>query len=74
AVGGVPELVGDAAVLVPFADRRALGSAVRELLADPERRAALAAAGRAQARTWPDEAATVAQVLSIYDELTQRRS
>ncbi|MEV4561137.1 glycosyltransferase family 4 protein [Kitasatospora sp. NPDC049285] len=73
AVGGVPELVGDAAVLVPFADRRALGGAVRELLADPARRAKLADAGRAQSRTWPDEAATVAQVLSIYDELVQRR-
>ncbi|RAJ30598.1 glycosyltransferase involved in cell wall biosynthesis [Kitasatospora sp. SolWspMP-SS2h] len=73
AVGGVPELVGDAAVLVPFADPRALGAAVRDLLADPGRRAALCAAGRAQAATWPDEAATVAQVLSIYDELAQRR-
>nr|WNW42545.1 glycosyltransferase family 4 protein [Streptomyces sp. Li-HN-5-13] len=74
AVGGVPELVGDAAVLVPFADPRALGGAVRELLADPDRRAELAAAGRAQAATWPDEAATVAQVLSIYDELAQRQN
>ncbi|MFD8483791.1 glycosyltransferase family 4 protein [Kitasatospora sp. NPDC059673] len=73
AVGGVPELVGDAAVLVPFADPRALGGAVRELLADDKRCAELADAGRAQARTWPDEAATVAQVLSIYDELVQRR-
>ncbi|KIQ65906.1 glycosyltransferase [Kitasatospora griseola] len=74
AVGGVPELVGDAAVLVPFADPRALGGAVRELLGDEQRRAELAAAGRAQARTWPDEAATVAQVLSVYDELVQRQN
>ncbi|MGX4733085.1 glycosyltransferase family 4 protein [Kitasatospora griseola] len=74
AVGGVPELVGDAAVLVPFADPRALGGAVRELLGDERRRAELADAGRAQARTWPDEAATVAQVLSVYDELVQRQN
>ncbi|GGQ97344.1 glycosyltransferase family 4 protein [Kitasatospora griseola] len=74
AVGGVPELVGDAAVLVPFADPRALGGAVRELLGDEQRRAELVAAGRAQARTWPDEAATVAQVLSVYDELVQRQN
>ena len=74
AVGGVPELVGDAAVLVPFADPRALGGAVRELLGDEKRRAELADAGRVQARTWPDEAATVAQVLSIYDELVQRQN
>ncbi|WP_051969496.1 glycosyltransferase family 4 protein [Kitasatospora azatica] len=72
AVGGIPELVGDAAVLVPGGDPAALGRAVRELLADPERRAALVKAGPVQAETWPDEAATVAQVLSTYDELTNR--
>ncbi|MGW4896389.1 glycosyltransferase family 4 protein [Kitasatospora sp. NPDC004240] len=72
AVGGIPELVGDAAVLVPPGDPAALGAAVRELLADPARRDRLAAAGRQQAETWPDEAATVAQVLSTYDELVQR--
>ncbi|MFJ9777847.1 glycosyltransferase family 4 protein [Kitasatospora sp. NPDC101157] len=72
AVGGIPELVGDAAVLVPPGDPAALGRAVRELLADPARREQLVAAGRQQAETWPDEAATVAQVLSTYDELVQR--
>ncbi|MFC8450060.1 glycosyltransferase family 4 protein [Kitasatospora sp. NPDC057223] len=72
AVGGIPELVGDAAVLVPAGDAAALGAAVRELLADPGRRERLAEAGRQQAGTWPDEAATVAQVLSTYDELVQR--
>ena len=69
-VGGLPELVGDAAVLVPPGDRAALSDTVSTLLADPGRRAELAAAGPPQAATWPDEAATVAQVLSIYDELT----
>ncbi|MFE4977442.1 glycosyltransferase family 4 protein [Kitasatospora sp. NPDC056651] len=72
AVGGIPELVGDAAVLVPPGDPAALGRAVRALLTDPDRRERLAAAGRQQAETWPDEAATVAQVLSTYDELVQR--
>ncbi|MFE2111048.1 glycosyltransferase family 4 protein [Kitasatospora sp. NPDC059463] len=72
AVGGIPELVGDAAVLVPPGDAAALGRAARELLADPARRERLVAAGRQQAETWPDEAATVAQVLSTYDELVQR--
>ncbi|WP_354642870.1 glycosyltransferase family 4 protein [Kitasatospora camelliae] len=71
-VGGVPELVGDAAVLVPPGDAAALGTAVRDLLRNPARRAELAEAGRQQALTWPDEAATVAQVLSTYDELVQR--
>ncbi|WP_404960855.1 glycosyltransferase family 4 protein [Streptomyces sp. 147326] len=73
AVGGVPELVGEGAVLVPPGDAAALASAVTGLLADPERRDALAAAGRVQAATWPSEDDTVAQVLSVYDELMERR-
>ncbi|MFJ6757722.1 glycosyltransferase family 4 protein [Streptomyces sp. NPDC091273] len=73
AVGGVPELVGEGAVLVPPRDAAALASAVTGLLADPERRDALAAAGRVQAATWPSEDDTVAQVLSVYDELMERR-
>ncbi|CAM5598639.1 glycosyltransferase family 4 protein [Streptomyces avidinii] len=71
-VGGVPELVGEGAVLVPPGEAGALASAVTGLLADPDRRAALAAAGRAQAATWPSEDDTVAQVLSVYDELMER--
>lgn len=69
AVGGVPELVGDAAVLVPFGDAGALGRAVTSLLGDADRRIALAEAGPARAGTWPTEDTTVAQVLSVYDEL-----
>ncbi|MEU6893675.1 glycosyltransferase family 4 protein [Streptomyces sp. NPDC046557] len=72
-VGGVPELVGEAAVLVPYGDAGALADAVTALLADPGRRAGLAEAGRAQAATWPSEDETVAQVLSVYDELMDRR-
>ncbi|MGV9314886.1 glycosyltransferase family 4 protein [Streptomyces sp. NPDC003691] len=70
AVGGVPELVGDAARLVPYGDPGALADALRELLTDPAGRAGLARAGRAQAATWQTEDDTVAHVLSIYDELT----
>ncbi|MFE2430028.1 glycosyltransferase family 4 protein [Streptomyces sp. NPDC059373] len=69
AVGGTPELIGEAGELVPYGDAGALAEAVARLLADPARRAELAAAGRAQAATWPTEDDTVAQVLSIYDEL-----
>ncbi|MEV7090093.1 glycosyltransferase family 4 protein [Streptomyces sp. NPDC093085] len=69
--GALPELVGDAAELVPYGDARALAEAVTGLLADPERRARLAAAGRARAATWPTEDETIAQVLSVYDELTE---
>ncbi|GLX19441.1 glycosyltransferase family 4 protein [Streptomyces lavendulae] len=71
-VGAVPELVGDAAVLVPYGDSGALAGAVAALLDDPDRRTALAVAGRAQAATWPSEDDTVAQVLAVYDELMDR--
>ena len=71
AVGGVPELVGDAAVLVPYGDPAALGAAVGTLLGDPALRETLAAAGRARSGSWPTEDTTVAQVLSVYDELAE---
>jgi glycosyltransferase involved in cell wall biosynthesis len=71
AVGGVPELVGDAAELVPYGDAKALADAVTGLLRDPERRELLREKGIRQAATWPTEDETVAQVLSVYDELTQ---
>jgi glycosyltransferase involved in cell wall biosynthesis len=73
AVGGVPELVGDAAVLVPYGDVPALARAVAALLADPARRELLAVAGRGQAAGWPTEDETVAQILGVYDELAQTR-
>ncbi|OYP18422.1 glycosyltransferase [Streptomyces sp. FBKL.4005] len=72
-VGGIPDLVGDAAELVPYGDPAALARTVVRLLADPERCATLRDRGARQAATWPTEDETVAQVLSVYDELTQPR-
>ncbi|MCX4574052.1 glycosyltransferase family 4 protein [Streptomyces sp. NBC_01571] len=71
AVGGIPELVGDAAELVPYADAQALAEAVVRLLGDPVRREQLSERGVRQAAGWPTEDETVEQVLSVYDELTQ---
>lgn len=68
-VGGIPELVGTAADLVPAGDARALADAVIAVLADPERAARLGAAGPAQAAGWPDEAATARQLVALYREL-----
>jgi glycosyltransferase involved in cell wall biosynthesis len=70
AVGGLPELVGDAAVLVPAGDVDAVDAAVTALLDDPARCAGLAAKGRAQAATWPTEEQTVDRVRALYAELT----
>ncbi|SDN68525.1 glycosyltransferase family 4 protein [Geodermatophilus sp. DSM 45219] len=67
--GGLPGLLGDAAELVPVGDAAALADAVTGLLADPARAEALAAAGTAQAATWPDEAATARQLVALYREL-----
>ncbi|MGW3150794.1 glycosyltransferase family 4 protein [Streptomyces sp. NPDC001177] len=71
AVGGIPDLVGDAAELVPYGDPEALADAVVRLLGDPARCELLREKGVRQAAGWPTEDETVAQVLSVYDELTQ---
>ncbi|MFE4399709.1 glycosyltransferase family 1 protein, partial [Kitasatospora sp. NPDC056808] len=47
---------------------------VLRLLADVPGRRALARRGLRQAATWPTEDATVAQALSVYDELTSPRT
>lgn len=69
AVGGVPELVGGAAVLVPPGDPGALAAAVLRLLRDPGEAARLARAGLARAATWPDEQDSVRQVAAVYRDL-----
>jgi glycosyltransferase involved in cell wall biosynthesis len=69
AVGGLPELLGDGAVLVPPGDVDALDAAVVALLDDDLARAALGKAGAAQALTWPTDADTLHQVMGVYDEL-----
>ncbi len=69
AVGGVPELVGEAAALVPAGDAPAFAAVVEALLDDDRARARLAAAGRAVAASWPSESDTARQLLSVYREL-----
>jgi len=70
-VGGVPELVGDAAVLVELDDLPAAVQAIRDLAEDPERRVRLAGAGRQQAATWPDEDEVVDHLLKLYQALAE---
>jgi glycosyltransferase involved in cell wall biosynthesis len=50
--GGLPEVVGDAAVIIDPDDPDGIARALLALARDPARRAALAAAGRARARAF----------------------
>lgn len=69
AVGGVPGLVGPAAVLVPPGDAAALRRALDGLLSDPEQRRRLAAAGPKQAEGWPTERDMVTLIANVYLDL-----
>jgi len=69
AVGGVPDLVGDAALLVPPGAGAAVARAVVQILDDPTLAADLGERGRRQAATWPGPDDTAAQLLAVYREL-----
>jgi glycosyltransferase involved in cell wall biosynthesis len=66
AVGGIPDLVADAARLVPWNDAPALAAAIRDVLTDPDLRDGLRAAGPARAATWPAPAAALAAARARY--------
>lgn len=69
AVGAVPEVVGDAAVLVPPADPESLAGALARVLDDDATRARLVAAGSARVERfrWAD---CVAGLAGLYRRLT----
>jgi glycosyltransferase involved in cell wall biosynthesis len=72
AVGGLPALLGDDAVLVPPRDPAALAAGIDRLLADPALRATLAEAAAARAR--PHEIGAVAERFgALYTDLLERR-
>ena len=72
AVGGLPALLGDAAVLVPPRDPAALAAGIDRLLGDPRLRAALADAALERAR--PHEIGAVAERFgALYMDLLERR-
>jgi glycosyltransferase involved in cell wall biosynthesis len=71
-VGGLPELVGDAAVLIAPGSAEAIRAAVVELLADPQRRAELAERGRRRAATWPGPDDMLERLLALYGDLADR--
>ncbi len=68
--GGIPELVGDAALLVAPGDDAAFARAVARVLDDPTLADTLRTAGQKQAATWPDEDDAADALKELYDELT----
>jgi glycogen(starch) synthase len=70
-VGGIPDALGDAGVLVPPEDPAALARALDDLLADPVARARLGAAGRRRARAY-DWAILADRILRIYHRVLER--
>lgn len=67
--GGLPELVGDGALLVPVGDPDALATALIDVLTDPVRTRQLVEAGTARAASWPDEATAARRLVAVYREL-----
>jgi glycosyltransferase involved in cell wall biosynthesis len=65
-VGGLPDLVGDAAAFVPVGDAAALRAAIEEVVASPAEHGRLAVAGRARAASWPSEGQAVDELVAIY--------
>ncbi|MEV5966393.1 glycosyltransferase family 4 protein [Kribbella sp. NPDC051952] len=66
AVGGVPELVDDSAVLAFPGDADGLADGVRAVLAEPDTANAMRTRGRELAARWPDEDAVAKNLLDLY--------
>lgn len=71
-VGGLPGLVGSAALLVPVGDASALRKAIDRVLGEPDLGSRLADAGRAQAATWPSARDSAAELAAAYREMLGR--
>ncbi|GAA0443069.1 glycosyl transferase [Acrocarpospora corrugata] len=65
-VGGIPDMVGDAALLVPPGDGAAIRDAVGRILGEPGLAGKLRAAAAERGRNLPTEADAVQAVLRVY--------
>ncbi len=76
AVGGIPEIVlqGETGLLVPPGDPGALAGAVRQLLEQPDRAAAMGAKGRQRARERFSIATVVRRHEDLYETLIARHA
>ena len=74
AVSAIPEVVaeGETGLLCPPGDADCLAAALATLLADPERRAALGAAGRARLESHFNPDRMVDETLAVYERVKQK--
>jgi glycosyltransferase involved in cell wall biosynthesis len=70
--GALPEIVGDAGILVPPADTRALVEAISGLLDNPDKRVHLAEMGHRRVIGMFNWKNTAMQTAEVYDEAIQR--
>lgn len=75
-VGGIPDLLerGRSGVLIPCGDRRALANALSALLADPQRRAALAGRARSRCEAQYDVRHQIPRLVDHLSAATDERS
>ncbi|MCG5215080.1 glycosyltransferase family 4 protein [Streptosporangium soli] len=66
AVGGIPAMVGDAGLLVPYGDVAAMRTAVARVLDDPGLARSLAEAAVRRAGELPDEEQALSAALAVY--------
>lgn len=71
--GGLPSLVGAAALIVPVGAADALAAAVQQLLDDPVQASELAEAGRLRAAQFETEEDTAAELVDVYKGLLSGR-
>ncbi len=69
AVGGIPPMVGEAGLLVPYGDVAAMREAVGRVLTDDDLAAALGEAAARRGRELPGEEAALQAVLAVYGRL-----
>ncbi|MFB9840051.1 glycosyltransferase family 4 protein, partial [Actinoallomurus acaciae] len=69
-VGGIPGMVGEAAVLVPSGDETALETAVTRILDNPELAERLASSASRQALRLPTEEDAIDQLTQVYARTT----
>lgn len=65
-VGGIPDMVGEAAMLVPAGDPKALTEAIGTILEDPGLVVRLAAGAAQRATSLPGETDAVEQLIGVY--------